>query len=140
MVPRNRNPPWTELPPELLYDIANSLTSNPLDILVFRSFCRSWRSSFPRLPHISLLSPNLPLSIPFSHTYFYRGKHFLDVTVIYALYRSFAAELPEFKSLSRTSCILFLDEFTPGKVTIRLPFSSCSYSIRYRSIFRRVLI
>ncbi|XP_074309137.1 uncharacterized protein LOC141643742 isoform X2 [Silene latifolia] len=58
-----RNPPWSDLPQELLSTIANTLTSDPISIRTFRSICRSWRSSCPPLPHSSILSPFLPLSI-----------------------------------------------------------------------------
>ncbi|XP_074309130.1 F-box protein SKIP23-like [Silene latifolia] len=131
-----RNPPWSDLPQELLSTIANSLTSNPISILTFRSVCPSWRSSCPPLPNSSLLSPLLPLSIPLrpnSYHYIFDSSRsscsFLSVTIIYVLQRPQQLSSGiEFSRLLPDTWILFVDEFTPGKLSIRKPFLSASYS------------
>ncbi|XP_074309136.1 F-box protein SKIP23-like isoform X1 [Silene latifolia] len=126
-----RNPPWSDLPQELLSTIANTLTSDPISIRTFRSICRSWRSSCPPLPHSSILSPFLPLSILSAPSALVPGSScsFLSVTIIYVLHRphQLSSDI-EFSPLLSNTCILFVDEFTTGKLSIRKPFSSASYS------------
>ncbi|KAH9626031.1 hypothetical protein KSS87_014809 [Heliosperma pusillum] len=117
-----RNPPWSDLPQELLSAIANFLTSNPISIFTFRSICRSWRSScLPLPPNSPFLSSLLPLSIPPpSNPYriIFDRITILSVTKIYALHRPLHQAEPEpgYSSLSPNSWIVFVDEFTPRKL------------------------
>ncbi|XP_074309134.1 putative F-box protein At5g60060 isoform X2 [Silene latifolia] len=132
MARQNRNPPWSDLPQELLSAIANFLISNPISIFTFRSICHSWRSSCPPLSNSSIFSPLLPFSILLplrSYTPFYddSSSSFISVTVIYALRRPLQLSQGRFSSLSPNAWILFVDEFTPGKLSIRKPFSNDSY-------------
>ncbi|KAH9626372.1 hypothetical protein KSS87_015363 [Heliosperma pusillum] len=121
--------PWSDLPEELLSTIANFLTSNPnlLNTLTFRSVCNSWRNSCPPFSHPSILSPLLPLSVNRFRPPFYLPYSTLDskitVTVIYTLHR------PNVLSSIPHTWVLFVDEFEPGKVKIRLPFSKGSYNM-----------
>ncbi|KAH9626032.1 hypothetical protein KSS87_014810 [Heliosperma pusillum] len=131
-----RNPPWPDLPQELLSAIANFLTSNPISILTFRSICHSWRSSCPPLPNSSILSPPFPLSTPLrpqsyllSYDSSYSSCSFLSVTVIYVLHRPHQLSSGiEFSRLMPDTWILLVDEFSHGKLSIRKPFLSVSYS------------
>ncbi|KAJ4835841.1 hypothetical protein Tsubulata_035335 [Turnera subulata] len=56
---------WSDLPPELLSEIARFLRTSRLAILRFRGVCRSWRSSTPP-PKIN--PPSLPLFQHCRHT------------------------------------------------------------------------
>ncbi|KAH9626033.1 hypothetical protein KSS87_014811 [Heliosperma pusillum] len=119
-----RSPPWSDLPEELLSTIANSLTSNSVSIITFRSVCRSWRSSCPPLFNPYILSPNTHHSVYTCGGY----KCFLSITIICAFYRRpLQSSLIEFSSLSPDACVLFLDEYNPGRLSIRKPFSIQSY-------------
>ncbi|KAL9241782.1 hypothetical protein vseg_015848 [Gypsophila vaccaria] len=137
------HPPWADLPPELLSAIANFLTSNSnpnpnpnpnsLSIYAFRSVCNSWRSSFPPIPHPSILSPILPITaiLPPSSVYTRpcSSPHCSDtclisITIVYSL------RPKEIHSNLSTSCfVLFVDEFDSGTLKIRQPFSRRSYSL-----------
>ncbi|KGN48970.1 putative F-box protein At1g65770 [Cucumis sativus] len=56
---------WSDLPPQL-WPLIGKRLDNYIDIVRFRSVCRSWRASLPQLNAISLLSPLL-VSHPFDH-------------------------------------------------------------------------
>ncbi|KAH9612196.1 hypothetical protein KSS87_008403 [Heliosperma pusillum] len=122
-----QNPAWADLTQELLSTIANYvyLTSDPISVLSFRSVCRSWRSSCPN--NSPILSPLLPLSCLSALVSFDScSPCFLSTTIIYALRRPLGFSS---LSLSPDSWILLVDEFIPGKLSIRKPFISGSYHI-----------
>ncbi|KNA24603.1 hypothetical protein SOVF_014150 [Spinacia oleracea] len=134
-----RFPPWSDLPQELLSTIAEFLTSNPIDLLSFRSVCKSWSLSLPSQPWI--LSPPLPINTPppphsihsrYSFPLSYGGSikrpdaTVLSVTVIYVLRPPIEQLLP---SWMPKVCFLFLDQASPGKFSIRKPFSQFPYSM-----------
>ncbi|XP_038881862.1 putative F-box protein At1g65770 [Benincasa hispida] len=64
---------WSDLPPQL-WPLIGKRLDNYIDIVRYRSVCRSWRASLPQLNAISLLSP-LRLPHPADH-------RFEDVLVI----------------------------------------------------------
>ncbi|XP_021713663.1 F-box protein SKIP23-like isoform X1 [Chenopodium quinoa] len=122
-------PPWSDLPQELLSAIAEFLITNPIDILSFRSVCKSWCSSslyssptlFPPLP---LTTPSPPYSLRQSSYCLNPDFSVLSVTVIYALRPPIDEDFP---SWMPRVWVLFLDQSVPGKVSIRQPFSKNSY-------------
>ncbi|XP_074309128.1 F-box protein SKIP23-like [Silene latifolia] len=133
------NPPWPDLPQELLSTIANFLISNPnnpnpnpLDILTFRSICKSWRSSCSPISSPYILSPLFPLTtsrpLPPAYNRTSATSHSsigstLSVTIIYSL------SPPIQSTLIPNNFMLFVDEFDSGKLKIRQPFTRGSYSV-----------
>lgn len=74
--------PWSELPPEIWPAVGKHL-HNYIDVLRFRSVCRSWRSS---LPPFSQTSPPLPLPFPSPYISPTLPLHaFLSQTTLYRL-------------------------------------------------------
>lgn len=127
-------PPWADLPPELLSAIASCLNSNPIDILHFRTICKSWYSSSLSLPSSPILSPLLPLPLP-RPPYPLRGNYnfssstfsLLSATIVYAL-RPSAEWVEDEDSLSKPKTwLLFVDQLNPGKFSIRKPFTRGSF-------------
>ncbi|XP_021713666.1 F-box protein SKIP23-like [Chenopodium quinoa] len=131
-------PPWSDLHEELLTSIAKCL--NPIDILSFRSVCKSWysSSSYSLSSPLSTLFPPLPLTIPsppnsllnrFSSVLNPNATDdavVLSATVIYA-YRPLIDE--DFPSWMPRVSLLFLDQSVSGKVSFRKPFCRVPYSM-----------
>lgn len=102
---------WTELPPELIESIAKKLTVY-VDYIYFRSICKTWRSSLPKIPFH--LAPQLPW-LMLTHSRFSQShSSFFDLSSnkVHTIY------LPE-ASNGRRRCgssfgwLVFLDE-TPS--------------------------
>ncbi|XP_074274313.1 F-box protein SKIP23-like [Silene latifolia] len=126
---KNRsNPPWEDLPEELLSIIANFLTSNPIDILTFRSICKSWYSSSPPSYPFNL-SRILPLTAPYP-AYSFDGRFYnqnfglpiISVTAVFAL---------RCQEQDANRWLMFVDQLTPGKFMIRQPLTKCYYSMPF---------
>ncbi|KAK7250802.1 hypothetical protein RIF29_33496 [Crotalaria pallida] len=73
---------WSSLPLELWSKIGKYL-DNRIEILRFRSVCKSWRSSLPNSPSSS--SSSSPLTIPHPFIPNYINPCFLNLTTIYLL-------------------------------------------------------
>lgn len=74
--------PWSELPPEIWPAVGKHLHTY-IDVLRFRSVCRSWRSS---LPPFTQTSPPLPLRFPSPYISANLSVDaFLSQTIIYRL-------------------------------------------------------
>ncbi|XP_010680022.3 F-box protein At2g17036 [Beta vulgaris subsp. vulgaris] len=119
-------PPWSDLLQELLTKIFEHLPSNSLDILSFRSVCKSWRSSSSSSssPNPTIFPP-LPLAVPCPPYYNqFRDVAVLSMTAIYALHPPNPNSIKD----NTPSCwITFIDQSIREKLSIRKPFSKACY-------------
>ncbi|XP_021734112.1 F-box protein SKIP23-like [Chenopodium quinoa] len=133
---------WSDLPPELLYDIAERLETRT-NILQFRAVCKTWRNSatFSLLSKKSILSPILPhkFSTTTPPLLLLRGDPSvvsscslrLGACSVFLLRSTLNPWLPPW--------LITVEELNPGKLFIRDPLSRFDVVDNLPDYVRRIL-
>ncbi|KAK7307450.1 hypothetical protein VNO77_40528 [Canavalia gladiata] len=111
---------WSNLPSELWALIAKHVNSS-IDILRFRSVCKTWRSALPLPPSLTLISPRIPIL---------HAGYSLFQTKIYIL-QPYTSQYPSPSSPSSSNSKAFLIKVGQSKtLQIRLldPFTNSRLS------------
>ncbi|CAO2826481.1 unnamed protein product [Amaranthus hypochondriacus] len=121
----HRNISWSELPPELLSEIAERLETRS-EIVRFRTICKSWRNSvsFSQFSQKSILSPLLPYKISSNTLSLFRNRNSINHprrSLIIAASSVFIVRSNRNPNLP--PWLITVEELNPGKLFIRAPLS-----------------